>query len=180
MDEANSAAQILSKAQEMMRTLLPWRYPAFENAAVVGNNAFFKGSFTPVVRKPVVQLNSTAAVLGLGDTVILNDPIVGQGGNNASKMANVYAQAIIDRGDAPFDVAWMNRTFDAFWQYSQSVNRFCDIFLAPPAPHVVDILQAASRHPEVASDFVNGFNHPPSLFPWLDDAEAGTIVLLFR
>ncbi len=176
-DEANSAAQILSKAQEMMRTLLPWRYPAFENAAVVGNNAFLKGSFTPVVRKPVVQLNSTAAVLGLGDTVILNDPIVGQGGNNASKMANVYAQAIIDRGDAPFDVAWMNRTFDAFWQYSQSVNRFCDIFLAPPAPHVVDILQAASRHPEVASDFVNGFNHPPSLFPWLDDAEAARAYL---
>lgn len=171
-DEADSAADILDHAKKMIRTLLPWRYPAFENAAVVGNNAFLKGSFTPVVRKPVVQLNSTAAVLGVGDTVILNDPIVGQGGNNASKMANAYARAIIDRGDAPFDVEWMNRTFEEFWQYSRYVNRFCDIFLSPPAPHVVDILQAATRYPEVASDFVNGFNHPPALFPWLDDADA--------
>jgi hypothetical protein len=42
---------------------------------------------------------------------------------------------------------------------------------------VVDILQAATQHPEVASDFVNGFNHPPSLFPWLDDAESARAYL---
>ncbi|MCF0052514.1 hypothetical protein LXM25_20760 [Dyadobacter sp. LJ53] len=170
-DEATTASELLVKAKEMIRTYLPWRYPAFANAEVIADNAFLKGAFTPVVRKPVVELNSTAAVLGVGDTVILNDPIVGQGGNNASKMANVYAKAIIARGKEPFDVAWMNETFEEFWDYSKYVNRFSDIFLAPAQPHVVEVLGAATQNPEIASDFVNGFNHPPSIFPWLDDAE---------
>jgi hypothetical protein len=35
----------------------------------------------------------------------------------------------------------------------------------------VDILQAAIQQPEIASDFVNGFNNPAGLFPWLGDEE---------
>jgi hypothetical protein len=170
-DEASTASELLARAKEMIRERMPWRYPALENAEVIADNAFLKGAFTPVVRKPVVQLNAAAAVMGVGDTVILNDPIVGQGGNNASKMANAYAKAIIEHGDKPFDVQWMNETFENFWQYSKHVNRFSDIFLAPAQPHVVEILGAATQNPEIASDFVNGFNHPPALFPWLDDAE---------
>jgi flavin-dependent dehydrogenase len=171
-ENASSAADILAKTKELIRKLMPWRYPAFANAAVIDTKSYLKGSFTPVVRKPFVQLNSTAAVLGIGDTVILNDPIVGQGGNNATKMANAYAKAIIDRGNAPFDTEWMRRIFEDFWTYSKYVNRFCDIFLDPPAAHVFDVLHAACQNPEIASDFVNGFNHPPSLFPWLNDPEA--------
>ncbi|MCF2492698.1 styrene monooxygenase/indole monooxygenase family protein [Dyadobacter chenhuakuii] len=170
-DDVKSGSEQLEKAKKMIREVLPWRYEAFANAEIIRDDAFLKGSFAPVVRKPVVQLNSTAAVLGIGDTVILNDPIVGQGGNNATKMANAYAKAIIARGDKPFDVAWMNQTFDDFWEYSKHVNRFCDIFLSPPSPHAFDILAAASQNSEIASDFINGFNHPPSLFPWLDDAD---------
>lgn len=92
-------------------------------------------------------------------------------------MANVYAQAIIRHGNAPFDAEWMNRTFEEFWEYSRHVNRFCDIFLSPPAPHVIELLGAASQNPDIASDFVNGFNHPPALFPWLDDEQAARIYM---
>lgn len=176
-DDAKSASELLARVKEMMKELLPWRYEAFANAEVIADDAWLKGSFTPVVRKPVVHLNSTAAVFGIGDTVILNDPIVGQGGNNASKMANAYAQAIIRRGNAPFDAEWMNQTFEEFWDYSRHVNRFCDIFLSPPTPHVIELLGAASQNPDIASDFVNGFNHPPSLFPWLDDEQEARIYL---
>jgi putative intracellular protease/amidase len=176
-DGAVSGSELLERTKEMIRTLLPWRYEAFANAEIIADDAYLKGSFTPVVRKPVVHLNSKAAVMGLGDTVILNDPIVGQGGNNASKMANVYAQAIIRHGNVPFDAEWMNRTFEEFWEYSRHVNRFCDIFLSPPAPHVIELLGAASQNPDIASDFVNGFNHPPALFPWLDDEQAARIYM---
>jgi hypothetical protein len=170
-EDIKSGTEHLRRAKEMIRTLLPWRYEAFANAEIIRDDAFLKGAFAPVVRKPVVQLNSSAAVLGIGDTVILNDPIVGQGGNNATKMANSYAKSIIEHGNKPFDVEWMNKTFDDFWEYSKHVNRFCDIFLSPPQPHVVELLGAATQNAEIASDFVNGFNHPPSLFPWLDDAQ---------
>lgn len=170
-DNDKTGTELLKSTKEMIRTLLPWRYQAFENAEIIRDDAFLKGSFVPVVRKPVVHLNSTSAVLGVGDTVILNDPIVGQGGNNATKMAHAYANAIIARGNKPFDTDWMNETFNSFWEYSKYVNRFCDIFLSPPAQHAIDILGAATQNQQVASDFVNGFNHPPSIFPWIDDAE---------
>jgi len=179
-DDIKSGTAYLEKVKEMIRELLPWRYEAFENAEIIRDDAFLYGSFVPVVRKPVVQLNSNAAVFGIGDAVILNDPIVGQGGNNATKMADAYAKAIIAHGDKPFNVDWMNKTFDDFWEYSKHVNRFCDIFLSPPAPHMLDILGAASQNAEIAFDFVNGFNHPPSLFPWLDEPKAARQYLASR
>lgn len=168
-DDAGTGPALLEQTKRMLKQLVPWQYQAFDNAALIDENAYLKGSFVPTVRKPVVQLNSTANVMGLGDTVILNDPIVGQGGNNASKMANSYAQSIIAHGDRPFDVEWMNNTFNTFWEYSRKVNRFCDIFLTPPPPHIVNILGAATQNPSIASDLVNGFNHPPDLFPWIDN-----------
>ncbi|MCF2491463.1 styrene monooxygenase/indole monooxygenase family protein [Dyadobacter sp. CY347] len=172
-DDCKSATQILERAKLMMQSVIPWRYPSLNNASVIDPSAFLKGSFTPVVRKPFVKLNSTATVMGLGDTVILNDPIVGQGGNNAIKMAHAYAQAIIEHGDNIFDSEWMERTFESFWAYSQHVNHFCDLFLSPPA-HVIDILKAAEHNPEIAFDFVSGFNHPPGLFPWLSNRETAS------
>lgn len=176
-DQCNTGPELLNQMKVMMKQLMPWQAHAYDNAALISDDAFLKGSFTPTVRKPVVHLNSTAQVLGLGDTVILNDPIVGQGGNNASKMANSYAKSIIDRGHKPFDAEWMNNTFNTFWEYSKYVNRFCDIILSPPTPHIVNILGAATQNPTIASDIVNGFNHPPDLFPWLDDPHEAQVYL---
>jgi hypothetical protein len=176
-DDVQGGPALLRRTKEVIKQFMPWQYQSFDNAALISDDAFLKGSFVPTVRKPVVHLNSKAQVLGLGDTVILNDPIVGQGGNNASKMANTYGNAIIEHGHRPFDADWMNDTFNKFWQYSKHVNKFCDIILSPPEPHIVDILGAAVQNKKIASDIVNGFNHPPSLFPWLADAEAARAYL---
>jgi hypothetical protein len=43
------------------------------------------GGFPPTVRKPVAELPSGRLVLGLADTIMLNDPITGQGSNNARR-----------------------------------------------------------------------------------------------
>lgn len=167
-DEAKTGRELLEALKDMMKKLMPWQYHLYENASLIDETAFLKGSFVPTVRHPFIKLNSTAVVMGLGDAVILNDPIVGQGGNNATKMAHYYADAIVAQGDKPFDSDWMQQTFDGFWEsYSKYVNKFSDTFLLPPPPHVLSIVGAASTHSAVASDLVNGFNHPPSLFPWL-------------
>ncbi|SDZ99484.1 hypothetical protein SAMN05443550_101636 [Pedobacter hartonius] len=141
-DEATSGAEILQKGKEIIKNLVPWRFDVFENAELADNN-FLRGSLTAVVRKPVLQLGASA-ILEMGDTVILNDPIVGQGGNNAIKMADAYARSILEHGTAAFDAHWMDKTFEAFWDYSKYVNHFSDIFLLPPAPHVAEILGEAS------------------------------------
>ena len=86
------------------------------------------------MRKPVGRLPSGALVLGLADTVCLNDPITGQGSNNASKAAKVYMDAIVARGDRPFDAAFMQATFDAYWAYAQFVTGWTNALLQPAAP----------------------------------------------
>ncbi|MCD9015709.1 styrene monooxygenase/indole monooxygenase family protein [Parachryseolinea silvisoli] len=176
-DDVQGGPALLAKAKEVINRYMPWQAAAFDDVMLVDDNAFLKGSFVPVVRHPVATLANKAPILGLGDTVILNDPIVGQGGNNATKMAHHYATSILAHGDRPYDAAWMQRTFDSFWQYSQYVNQFCDIFLLPPSPHVMRIIDAARFNPSITADLVNGFNHPPDLFPWIDEPAAGTAYL---
>ena len=74
--------------------------------------AFLPDVLTPTVRKPIAKLPSGKAVFGMADVVVLNDPITGQGSNNASKCAKIYLDAIIAQGDKPYDEAWMQATFD--------------------------------------------------------------------
>ena len=140
-------------------------------------NATLRGKFAPTVRHPVGTLPSGALVLGMADTVVLNDPITGQGSNNAAKCAKVYLDAILEHGDAPFTAEWMAETFNRFWDYAQWVTGWTNAMLMPPPPHVMNILGAASQAPAIAHRFVNGFDDPRTFFPWLaDPAEAEKMI----
>ena len=101
--------------------------------------AFLPAELTPTVRKPIAYLPSGKAVFGMADVVVLNDPITGQGSNNASKCAKIYLDAIIAQGDKPFDQAWMQATFDRFWDYVQYVTGWTNALMQPPPPHVLKI-----------------------------------------
>jgi hypothetical protein len=59
------------------------------------------------VRRPVARLPSGAPVLGMADAVVLNDPITGQGSNNAAKRAELYLAGILEHGDDPFSAEWV-------------------------------------------------------------------------
>jgi len=124
------------------------------------------GRFAPVVRRPVGTLPSGAVVLGLADVVVLNDPITGQGSNNASKAAASYLASIREHGDAPFDRAFMEQTFERYWDYAQYVTGWTNALLGPPPQHVLDLLVAGNDHPEIARRFANGFNDPRDFFDW--------------
>lgn len=67
-------------------------------------------------RRPIGELSSGAVVLGMADVVVTNDPVTGQGSNNASKCAASYLSSILERGEQPFDRQWMDDTFARFWQ----------------------------------------------------------------
>jgi hypothetical protein len=41
--------------------------------------------------------------------------------------------------------------------------------LQPPPPHVINLLVAMQTKPKVGKAFVNGFDDPRTLFPWLAD-----------
>jgi hypothetical protein len=124
----------------------------------------------------VAELPSGGLVLGLADAIMLNDPITGQGSNNAAKMATAYLAAIRERPEGPYDRAFMEETFDDFWQtYGQFVTGWTNALLSPPPPHVLKLLMAGNQSPEIAHRFVNGFDDPPDYFDWFmfpDKAEA--------
>jgi hypothetical protein len=164
-----NAQEHLETGKQIYRDILPWDYDAVRDATLADERATLAGAILPGVRHPVGYLPSGAYVMGIADAVILNDPIAAQGANSAALMARLVKERIVDHGDRPFDPAWMTAVFEEFWTYSQYVNLLNQTLLMPPAPHMLEIMDAASQNPAVASDFINGFVYPPRLFPWLVD-----------
>jgi Styrene monooxygenase A putative substrate binding domain len=168
-DDVRTPDQHLARSKEILKKLMPWEAERCRNVALTDANGILAGRLTPTVRKPVGQLPSGALVLGMADAVVLNDPITGQGSNNAAKSARIYLNSILDNRDKPFDRAWMQRTFDIYWDYAQWVTGWTNALLMPPPPHVVNILVAAQKSARIGRAFVNGFDDPRTFFPWLAD-----------
>mgnify|MGYP001245663083 CR=1 FL=1 len=175
--DIKSPEQHLAKSKEILDTFLPWEAARCRDIQLTDDNGILAGRFPPTVRKPVATLPSGALVLGLGDAVCLNDPITGQGSNNAAKAARVYLKRILDHGDRPFDAAWMQGTFDAYWDYAQWVVGWTNAMLAPPPPHVLDIMGNAGAIPKLAHRMANGFDDPRDFFPWFADPDAAQAYL---
>ncbi|WP_241191441.1 styrene monooxygenase/indole monooxygenase family protein [Deinococcus psychrotolerans] len=164
--------QHLALMQDLLRRFLPWEYERTQHAELTDAQATLTGRVTPGVRRPVATLPSGREVLGLGDTLVLNDPLTGQGAGSAAKAAAIYLERILWRGERPFDRAWMIGTFEEYWSYARFVTDWTNALLAPPPPHVLEVLGAAQTRPGMAHAFVNAFNHPPQFFPWLGDPQA--------
>ena len=170
-DDVRTPEQHLQRSVEILDRFFPTEAVRCRDVALTDANGVLRGRLVPTVRKPVAHLPSGAPVLGVGDVVVLNDPITGQGSNNAAKSAEVYFESIVGRGDAPYDEQWMQQTFDRYWRgYAQWVVAWTNSLLVPPQPHVVDLLGAAAELPGLAAEIANGFDDPRTLFPWWFDA----------
>lgn len=164
--EVKTPEQHLEKSKWILDTFLPWEAERCRDIALTDDNGVLAGRFPPTVRHPIGRLPSGKAVLGMGDVVVLNDPVTGQGSNNASKCARVYMDSILARGGEAFDEAWMQGTFDAYWNYAQYVAGWTNALLRPPPPHVLNIMGAAQQFPVLAKRIANGFDDPTDFFPW--------------
>ena len=158
--DVKTPAEHLARSKALLEQFLPWEAARCQNIRLTDDNGILSGRFAPTVRRPVGRLPSGRVVMGMGDAVLLNDPITGQGSNNAAKFAQTLELAIVEQGQAPFDAAFMQRTFETFWAYATHVVNWTNAMLMPPPPHVMEVLGAASVHPAVARRFVNGFDDP--------------------
>lgn len=175
--DAKTPAEHLAMSKKILETFLPWEADRCRNIELTDDNGILAGRFPPTIRHPVATLPSGRQVLGLGDAVCLNDPITGQGSNNASKAAAVYLKRILERGDRPFDAAWMQGTFDTFWDYAQWVVTWTNMLLLPPPPFVLEIMGTAGAIPSLAHRMANGFDDPRDFFPWFADPKAAASYL---
>jgi hypothetical protein len=111
--------------------------------------------------------------MGGGDVVILNDPLTGQGANNASKHAAIVLRSILERGDRPFDADWMRATFERHWAKGQHVSRFTNMMLNPQEP-AFSILMGIVHNPALGEAFLAGFQDASTLDPWFFDVDAAS------
>jgi hypothetical protein len=164
-----SPQQHLAQTRALLDQYLPSESHRARHAELTDANGTLAGRLSPTVRKPVATLPSGKLVFGLGDALCVNDPITGQGSNNATKAAKVYLDAIVEHGELAYTQAWMEQTFARFWEYGQHVANWTNSLLTPPPPHILALLAEAGDRPPLASAIANGFDHPPGLFPWWAD-----------
>jgi len=167
--EITDPYQLAATVLEQIKTYLPWEYERCAKAELTDAGGTLSGGYAPVVRQPFAVLPSGNRVLGLADVVVANDPITGQGSNNASRAAHTLLEAIRSRGDAPFDDAFMQASFEAYCARVAVCTAWTNAMLAPPPPHVLEIIGAAGQFPAVANRFANGFSTPDDYAGWLLD-----------
>jgi flavin reductase (DIM6/NTAB) family NADH-FMN oxidoreductase RutF len=167
--DVRTPEQHVAESKRLLETFLPWEAERCRDIELTDTRGILVGQVTPTVRKPVGTLPSGGHVLGMADAVVLNDPITGQGSNNAARCAAIYLESIVERGSGVADPRWMQQTFDRYWSgYAQWAVEWTNMLLKPP-PHVLKLLDCAGKITAVAGAFANGFDDPRTLFPWFAD-----------
>ncbi|WP_326609481.1 FAD-binding oxidoreductase [Streptomyces scopuliridis] len=162
----------LTRSLDLLRAFLPQEYELCAAAEPTDANATLYGAVTPTVRHPVARLSPDTHMLGMADVVVVNDPVTGQGANNAARCADIYLDAILEQGEGPFDPAWMRRTFDVFWDHARHTTAFTSMMLEPLPEHMLRVLSAAVSHEAVARRFANVYADPSDFANWLADPAA--------
>jgi 2-polyprenyl-6-methoxyphenol hydroxylase-like FAD-dependent oxidoreductase len=165
------AGMTAQEQHEVMRRALaelaPDEADGLDAARPTDAGAHLTGQITPIVRHALGRLPSGRAVLGLGDVVVLNDPLVGQGANNATKLARLYLDAILAQDGLALDEAWMEALAAAAWRLVRAATVWTNLALLAPSAHLAAVLQAATTDQAVADRFVHGFDDPDTLLPLL-------------
>ncbi|MEZ3177802.1 DUF742 domain-containing protein [Streptomyces pimonensis] len=159
-EDVRDPAEHLSLTLEPMERFLPWEYARATEVELTDAGGTLAGRYAPTVRNPVGRLPSGGLVLGVADVVVADDPITGQGSNSASKCAAFYLASILEHGEEEFDEAWMQATFDRYWETARHVTKWTNAMLGPPPEHVLNLIGAAGQLQPVADRFANGFNDP--------------------
>ncbi|MER7757509.1 styrene monooxygenase/indole monooxygenase family protein [Kitasatospora sp. NPDC097643] len=164
----------LARIRALLLEYLPWEAELWAAAEPTDAGAGLSGAVTPTVRRPVAELGAgvdAVHVLGLGDAVVVNDPIAGQGANSAARAAEAYRRAIVEHGEAPFTADWMHRTAERFWQqHARHTVEFTTAMLTVPE-HVQGVFAAAAEHGAVARRLANTYAEPSDHAAWLASPE---------
>ncbi|MFG2112705.1 styrene monooxygenase/indole monooxygenase family protein [Streptomyces sp. NPDC048718] len=170
-------AEHLRLTLELMERFTPWEYARATKVELTDAGGTLAGRYAPTVRHPIGRLPGGGAVLGVADVVVANDPITGQGSNAAAKCAASYLASIVEHGDRPFDEAWMQSTFDRYWEIARPVTKWTNAMLAPLPEHVVNLLGAGTRLRPIADRFANGFENPADFENFFFDPEKAAAYL---
>jgi len=171
---------LVEKAKSVLAEFFPWETKRCGSISMTDEKAVLRGAFPPTVRKPIGRLPSGKGVLGLGDVLVLNDPLAGRGSNGAAMAATRYLERIIARGDEAFDEAWMTDTFEYFWEWGQWGVEFTTVQLrVPPDPQLLKYVVASNSIPGLKNEFIRGLEDPSQIQWLMKDGETDKFLANF-
>ncbi|NEW36032.1 FAD-binding oxidoreductase [Nocardia cyriacigeorgica] len=170
-DGIDTPTDYLQQTKNIAGKILPWIGDRAADITLTDDNAILRGGYPPTVRKPVATLPSGRKVLGMADLVVLNDPVTGEGANNAVKCAKIYLDSIVEHGAQAFDEAWMNRTFESYWDYAKWATDYTNITLEGPQ-HVRKLVRAGIDSAEIRQWHADSRSNPKDFFPAWGGADA--------
>ena len=162
----------LAHSKALLKDYLPGNFERARDAQPTDADGFLRGGVTPVVRKPVGQLPSGKLVLGIGDALVVNDPLTAPGANSVAMAADHYLSAIREHGEGPYDRAFMEKTFYDFWDTNMKyVTEWNNKLLGGMPEYIVRVLTKGNEIPEIRERWVNAFNNRADFFDWLGTPE---------
>ena len=183
-----SGDEAVEVMKNVVAELFPWDYPFVRHMKLADPHGWLVGAVTPTVRRASAQLASGRVVAALGDTAISFDPIAAQGANSGIKQARHLVERIVAHGDAAFDRAWIDATFDEYWnEHASHAFTFSNLLLEPITAPAKELLIAqygsdgyadnTSGSQRVANAFVENFNDPRRLTPAFTDMQRARQVI---
>jgi ribulose 1,5-bisphosphate synthetase/thiazole synthase len=121
--------------------------------------SYVQMAIQPEIRIPYTMVNGTL-VVGCGDSVVLNDPITGQGANAASYCANVLYSLISEHADEAWDDAFGEQYWMQSKEYVTKMSEWTNAMMGPPSESFSALLGKASHNQETADELVTLFANP--------------------
>src|SRR5690606_38211009 len=110
----------------------------------------------PTVRIPYTMIGGKL-VLGCGDSVVLNDPITGQGANCASYCADVLYDTIAEHYGQEWDITLGERYWQRVKTYVTCMSEWTNAMMGPPSPSFSALMGQAAQDQRTADALVDLF-----------------------
>jgi 2-polyprenyl-6-methoxyphenol hydroxylase-like FAD-dependent oxidoreductase len=125
---------------------------------VLGPLDVLQGAITPTVRRGYTPLADGKFAMALGDAHILNDPIIAQGANMASRCAWLLGEALLE--DRQLDEFFCRETERQLWEAGRAATEWTNMTLRTPPPYVIELFTAAAQNKALADELTENFNAP--------------------
>jgi len=96
--------------------------------------------------------------MALGDAHILNDPIIAQGANTASRCAWLLGEALLEA--RRLDESFCRKTERRLWKTGRAATEWTNMTLQPAPPYVIELFAAAAQNKALADELTENFNAP--------------------
>jgi flavin reductase (DIM6/NTAB) family NADH-FMN oxidoreductase RutF/2-polyprenyl-6-methoxyphenol hydroxylase-like FAD-dependent oxidoreductase len=178
IDQIKDGDDALRIFKDLVDLMCPWHAKAFAPSQLTDPRAWLAGAVRPLVRRPVATLPSGKSIFGVGDVVVLNDPIAGQGGNCTAYQVWDVLNGIAELEDAPVTPDWYEERFGAFWEArGQYFTGLTNALLNPPNEALQLVFDAVGTDQAVADRLVDAFREPWNFIPHLESVEAAQAMI---